>query len=163
MRRETQQLEGYYLYYPNPSPPHGYLPFQWPVYSGYPPQPLQAAHPPPVSTASAAHTSHGGNSKLFGWQERGERNHLKSSARSFSSLLQVLPVSHQSLSLSFLFDITFLIWFPLPGFLVIAFAIHAPSFPFSDRLFIGILASLLLRLITIYSVYPSSLLYTLIY
>ena len=144
MRRETQQLEGYYLYYPNPSPPHGYLPFQWPAYSGYPPQPSQAGHPPPASTASAAHTTHGGNSKLFGGQgERGERNHLKSSARSFSSLLQALPVSHQSLSLSFLFDITFLIWFLLPGFLVIAFAIHTPILPFSDRLCIVILASLL--------------------
>ena len=136
MRRETQQLEGYYLYYPNPSPPHGYLPFQWPAYSGYPPQPLQAGHPPPASTASAAHTTHGGNNELFGGQEeRGERNHPKSSARSFSSLLQ-------SLSLSFLFDIAFLIWFPLPGFLVIAFAIHAPSFPFSNHLFIVILARL---------------------
>ena len=144
MHRETQQLQGYYLYYPNPSPPHGCLPFQWPVYSGYPPQPLQAGHLSPASSASAAHTSHGGNSKLFGGQgERGERNHLKSSARSFSSLLQVLPVSHQSLSLSFLFDSAFLIWFPLPGFLVLAFAVHVPSFPFSNHLFILILASLL--------------------
>ena len=76
-------------------------------------------------------------------KEKGEKNHLKSSARSFSSLLQVLPVSHQSLSLSFLFDSTFLIWFPLPGFLVLAFAVHVPSFPFSNHLFIVIFASLL--------------------
>ena len=45
----------------------------------------------------------------------------------------------QSLSLSFLFDIV-VIWFSQLCFLVIAFAIHVPNFPFSDRLLVISLA-----------------------
>ena len=63
---------GYYPYYPAPPPPpHGYTPYQWPAYTGYPPQPLPVGHPPPASTASsAAQLKQGGNSG--GQGERGE-------------------------------------------------------------------------------------------
>ena len=66
---------GYYPYYPTPPPPpHGYPPYQWPAYSGYPPQPLPVGHSPSASTASpTAQHKHGGNGEISGGQgERGE-------------------------------------------------------------------------------------------
>ena len=65
---------GYYPYYPAPPPPpHGYPPYQWPAYSGYPPQPLPVGHPPPASTAPpAVQPKHGGNGEIPGGQGGGE-------------------------------------------------------------------------------------------
>ena len=66
---------GYYPYYPSPPPPsHGYPPYHWSGYSGYPPQPSTVGHPPPVSTAPpAAQPKHGGNGEISGGRgERGE-------------------------------------------------------------------------------------------
>jgi hypothetical protein len=67
---------GYYPYYPTPPPPpHGYTPYQWPAYSGYPPQPLPVGHSPQASTAPTAHRKHEGNGEISGGQgERGEIN-----------------------------------------------------------------------------------------
>ena len=86
----------------------------------------------------------------FGGQgERGERNHLKSLARRFSSLLSS---SAPSKSVAFIPFWSCL----LSGFhhLFIVFAIHAPSFPFSDSLCIGIWASLLWLPLWVFFVYP---------
>ncbi|KAF8814558.1 hypothetical protein BYT27DRAFT_7326528 [Phlegmacium glaucopus] len=65
---------GYYPYYPAPPPPPppGYPPYhQWPAYSGYPPQPLPVAHPPPASSAPAVQPKQGGSREIPG--EPGER------------------------------------------------------------------------------------------
>ena len=54
-----------------PPPPHGYPLYQWPAYSGYPPQPCQLSCA--SSIAPAAQHKHGGNGEFSGRQgERGE-------------------------------------------------------------------------------------------
>ena len=67
---------GYYPYYPAPPPPPppGYPAYQWPAYSGYPPQALPVAHPPPASAIPpTAQPKQGGNGEISGGpEERGE-------------------------------------------------------------------------------------------
>ena len=67
----------------------------------------------------------------FSWTRRKEKSSKVQFNDIFVVCFQVL--FHQSLSLSFLFNIVFVVWLSQPCFLVIAFVIrvHASSFPFS--------------------------------
>ena len=93
----------------------------------YPSQPLPVGHPPSASTAPDAQHKHGGNGEIVGGQVERPKVQLD------DVLVLYFVLSHQSLSLSFRFDTVFVILFSQSCFLVIAFAIHALSFPFSDR------------------------------
>ena len=113
----------YYPYYPiPPPPPHGYSLIIGRHILGIPHSPCQSG----ILHRRRQLLMPSINTEDFWWAS-------KKKVQLDDVLALCFVLSYQSLSLSFLFDTVFVIWFSQSCFLVIALAVHALSFPFSNR------------------------------
>ena len=122
---------------------NGYPLYQWPAYSGYPPQPLPVGYPPTSMAPPAAQHKQGAG----GQGKREEITWHESSARRFqiSSLLQVPSVAFILLK----YCVCCLVFTTLFSY----YGLCNPSFPFSYRLCIVTLDSLLMISLVVFFVY----------